>query len=314
MKGDACSPCFFEFTDIENDMKLFSRSLILTAISALVFGADSTAASADIASNSAKPVRIILVGDSTMAPNSGYGDALCKRFKPEVTCLNLAKGGRSSSSYRAEGSWDIVQNLLKNREQFSQTYVLIQFGHNDQPGKPGRSTDLATEFPANIARYVDDLQAAGAQAILVTPLTRRTFKGTQLQNDLRAWAEASMAVAANKHVPLLDLNADSYSSVQAMGQAEADTLAMAPPPATSDTPAATVPVALSTPATTSATASASAPSPDIVKTERAGAARPLFDRTHLGSKGAAHFSAIVLTELLQAVPALDAKVSKDARP
>ncbi|MBC3917003.1 rhamnogalacturonan acetylesterase [Undibacterium sp. CY18W] len=294
-------------------MKLFSRSFILTAISALVFGAYSTAASADSASTD-KPVRMILVGDSTMAPNSGYGDAFCKRFKPEVTCLNLAKGGRSSSSYRAEGSWDIVQNLLKNREQFSQTYVLIQFGHNDQPGKPGRSTDLATEFPVNIARYVDDLQAAGAQAVLVTPLTRRTFKGSQLQNDLRPWAEASMTVAANKHVPLLDLNADSYRSVQAMGQAEADTLAMAPPPpATTDTPAPAS-VTVSAPVSTPAPASASAPSADIVKTERAGAARPLFDRTHLGSKGAAHFSAIVLTELLQAVPALDAKVSKEARP
>lgn len=308
-------------------MKLFSRSLILTAISTLVFGAYSTAASADSADTN-KPVRIILVGDSTMAPNSGYGDAFCKRFKPEVTCLNLAKGGRSSSSYRAEGSWDIVQNLLKSREQFSQTYVLIQFGHNDQPGKPGRSTDLATEFPVNIARYVDDLQAVGAQAILVTPLTRRTFKGNQLQNDLRPWAEASMAVAVNKHVPLLDLNADSYRSVQAMGQAEADTLAMAPPPpppppppVTTDTPApASVPVSApaSTPApasvNASVSASVSAPSADIVKTERAGAARPLFDLTHLGSKGAAHFSAIVLTELLQAVPALDAKVSKEARP
>ncbi|MFZ6768456.1 rhamnogalacturonan acetylesterase [Undibacterium sp. Di26W] len=290
-------------------MKLFPRSLILTAISALVLGAYSTAATADSASNADKPVRIILVGDSTMAPNSGYGDAFCKRFKPEVTCLNLAKGGRSSSSYRAEGSWDVVQNLLKNREQFSQTFVLIQFGHNDQPGKPGRSTDLVTEFPVNIARYVDDLQAAGAQAILVTPLTRRSFKGTQLQNDLRPWAEASMAVAANKHVPVLDLNAGSYRSVQAMGQAEADTLAMAPPP-----PPAADPAAAPTPASASAPAPAGAPSADIVKTERAGAARPLFDRTHLGSKGAAQFSAIALTELLQAVPALETKVAKEARP
>ncbi|MFZ6757490.1 GDSL-type esterase/lipase family protein [Undibacterium sp. Ji50W] len=300
-------------------MKLFPRSLILTAISALVLGVYSTAATADSTSTD-KPVRIILVGDSTMAPNSGYGDAFCKRFKPEVTCLNLAKGGRSSSSYRAEGSWDVVQNLLKNREQFGQTFVLIQFGHNDQPGKPGRSTDLATEFPVNIARYVDDLQAAGAQAILVTPLTRRSFKGTQLQNDLRPWAEASMTVAANKHVPVLDLNADSYRSVQAMGQAEADTLAMAPPPPPAADPAAAAssPAAAQTPASASApapaSASAGAPGADIVKTERAGAARPLFDRTHLGSKGAAQFSAIVLTELLQAVPALETKVAKEARP
>jgi ribosomal protein L34E len=38
-----------------------------------------------------RPLEIILVGDSTMAPNSGYGNALCERFLKEVTCLNLAK-------------------------------------------------------------------------------------------------------------------------------------------------------------------------------------------------------------------------------
>jgi len=41
------------------------------------------------------------------------------------------------------------------------TYVLIQFGHNDQPGEPGHSTDLATTFPANIARYAGEVKALG---------------------------------------------------------------------------------------------------------------------------------------------------------
>ena len=52
-------------------------------------------------------LRVILVGDSTMATKSGYGDALCARFQPEVSCLNLAKGGRSTKSFRAEGLWDL---------------------------------------------------------------------------------------------------------------------------------------------------------------------------------------------------------------
>jgi hypothetical protein len=37
----------------------------------------------------AKPIRVILVGDSTMAPHNGYGDALCARFTMEVTCVCL---------------------------------------------------------------------------------------------------------------------------------------------------------------------------------------------------------------------------------
>ena len=48
---------------------------------------------------------VILVGDSTVQPSSGYGQKLCARFRPEVTCLNTAKGGRSTKSFRYEGRW-----------------------------------------------------------------------------------------------------------------------------------------------------------------------------------------------------------------
>lgn len=242
--------------------------------------------------DNARPVRLILVGDSTMASRSGYGDAFCQNFQPDVVCLNLAKGGRSSGSYRAEGSWDVVQTLLKDNARYSRTLVLIQFGHNDQPGKPGRSTDLVSEFPVNMTRYVEELKAAGAQAVLVTPLTRRTFKAGQLQNDLRPWAEAILAVAATQHVPAIDLNAISYRAVQAMGEAQADTMAMAPPPTSAEMVTSTMPVA------------------DTVKAERAGAARSAFDRTHLGSKGAMFFSGMVIAELRKAVPEINDKLKK----
>jgi lysophospholipase L1-like esterase len=227
--------------------------------------------------------RVILVGDSTMAPRSGYGDALCARFKPEVRCLNLARGGRSSGSFRAEGLWDQVLGLLHDGSA-GRSYVLIQFGHNDQPGKPGRSTDLVHDFPANLARYVDEARAAGATPILLTPLTRRSFRGPWLHSDLAPWAAATRQVAREKSVPLLDLNALSQDAVQAMGEAEADTLAMAPKPAPG------MPVH---PATTA---------------ERAGAANPVFDRTHLGEKGARLFAQMVAQQFPKLAPALAAQL------
>jgi len=177
----------------------------------------------------AADVRVILVGDSTMATRSGYGDALCARFSPAVDCVNLAKGGRSSYSFRAEGLWDKALQLVRESGG-KPTYVLIQFGHNDQPGKPGRSTDLVQDFPVNMARYAQEVQALGGTPVLVTPLTRRQFKGQWLSNDLAPWAAATRKVATQAGAPLLDLNADSQSAVQAMGEAEADTLAEAPKP------------------------------------------------------------------------------------
>jgi lysophospholipase L1-like esterase len=229
-----------------------------------------------------KPVRFILVGDSTMASNSGYGDAFCARVNRAHTCINLAKGGRSSSSFRAEGRWDEVQGLLKGSAAYRATYVLIGFGHNDQPGKPGRSTDLKTEFPVNMARYVDEVKALHGFPVLVTPLTRRSFREGVLENTLVPWADVIRATAKEKQVPLLDLNADSYAAVQAMGEAQADSFAVAPKPAA---------VAVATGA----------------GVEPQGAAKSAFDYTHVGAKGAKYFAAMLERELKAAIPAVAAE-------
>ena len=247
-------------------MKL--RTIAPAALAALALAGPAAAA----------PVRVILVGDSTMASNSGYGDALCARFTPQVDCVNLARGGRSSKSFRAEGRWDEVRRLLQDGSAAT-TYVLVQFGHNDQPGKPGRSTDFVTEFPVNMARYAQETKALGGVPVLVTPLSRRSFHGPWLHNDLAPWADATRKAAAREHAVLLDLNADSHAAVQAMGQAEADTLAVAPPPAT------LAPV-----------------SQDPNKVEPQGAAKSAFDRTHVGAKGAELFAAMVEREMVRALP------------
>ena len=119
--------------------------------------------------NAQKPIRaskIILVGDSTTAVQGGWGGSFCAEHVTSfAACVNLARGGRSSGSYIAEGSWELA--LAEARAPgYVNKWILIQFGHNDQPGKPGRSTDLATEFPANLRRYVNEARAAGAKPVL----------------------------------------------------------------------------------------------------------------------------------------------------
>jgi lysophospholipase L1-like esterase len=228
------------------------------------------------------PARIILVGDSTVALHNGWGPGFCAIAVPELKCINVAKNGRSSGSYRAEGSWAAVMDQLRHNSEYSATYVLIQFGHNDQPGKPGRSTDLATEFPANVRQYVKDVQASGAEPVLITPLTRRTFQDGKVKNDLAPWSEATKRVASEEGVPVLDLNFDSLAAVQAMGPVEANMLAMAPPPQSVIDGAA------------------SGNSPSAPKTGPSAQ----FDYTHLGEKGSALFGRMVAGELVKAVPDL----------
>ena len=72
--------------------------------------------SGETTANVATGPRLILVGDSTMAPRSGYGNALCARFQ-QVACINLARGGRSSKSFRAEGLWDDRAGAAERRHQ-----------------------------------------------------------------------------------------------------------------------------------------------------------------------------------------------------
>ncbi|WP_184630864.1 rhamnogalacturonan acetylesterase [Xanthomonas arboricola] len=257
--------------------------------------------------------KIVLVGDSTTAMQGGWGPSFCAQHVTSfLSCLNLARGGRSTSNYRAEGSWEIALHELRSGG-YRQVYVLIQFGHNDQPGKPGRSTDLKTEFPANLRRYVAEARAAGAIPVLVTPLTRRQFARGQLVDDLGPWAEATRKVAQELQVPLIDLHARSRALVQGMGPVLAMRLAQRPADpaqvlaAQSGTTIGKTPVQAlhaAPPSKIAAAGSVSASAQDNASAEPMGQARLAFDYTHLGADGADLFAAIVADELAKHVPAL----------
>jgi len=273
-------------------------------------GAAPTAAPAPEPTRPIRASKIILIGDSTTQSNSGWGGRFCSDHVVSfVACLNLARGGRSTSNYRAEGSWDIALAEMSTGA-YVDTWVLIQFGHNDQPGKPGRSTDLATEFPQNLRRYLAETRARGAIPVLVTPLTRRQFVDGKLDNDLEPWAAAIRAVAAETNTPLLDLNADSSAAVQAMGPSLAAGFAQSPP---SPVVAAALLTGTTIPANTGApvppapaagAAPAQAPTQNNAAVEPMGDAKLSFDYTHLGPTGAAFFATMVTRELAIAVPAL----------
>src|ERR1035441_7961587 len=84
----------------------------------------------------AHKIKIVLVGDSTVQDSSGWGLGF-KQFlnTNKVELINTARGGRSSMSFMREGRWTNALALKGD-------YYLIQFGHNNEPGKPGRSTDM----------------------------------------------------------------------------------------------------------------------------------------------------------------------------
>jgi len=162
------------------------------------------------------PVRIVLAGDSTVNKGGGWGTVFCGLMTPNVECINLARNGRSSKSYYDEGLWKDALNRHPD-------YILIQFGHNDMPGKgPLRETDPDTTYTVNMRRYIQEARAVGARPVIVTSLSRRTYKDGKLVLDLESYSAAAKRVAIAEDVPVIDLNAESVKLLETMNQEQAD--------------------------------------------------------------------------------------------
>jgi PelA/Pel-15E family pectate lyase len=158
-----------------------------------------------------RPLKVVLAGDSTVTDGQGWGRGFVARLGSGIECVNLARGGRSTKSFLEEGLWDEV---LRERPDV----VLIQFGHNDAPGKgPGRETDARTTYRENLTRMVDEARAAGASPVLVTSLTRRYLDESGcVRSDLGDYVEGAVAVARERRVPLVDLHARSIEALERM--------------------------------------------------------------------------------------------------
>jgi len=206
------------------------------------------------------PVKIVLVGDSTVTDNAGWGLGFKQFLTPGAECINVSQGGRSSESFRREGRWTNALALHGD-------YYLIQFGHNNEPGKPGRSTDMAT-FVSNMVSYVEEARASGATPVLVTPLTRRQWDKDhpgKIKSSLAPYAVEVRKIAAERNVPLVDLQARSIELCESLGPDKC--LAFSP-----------------------------------FKTNADGTVA--HDGTHLNDQGHVLFARLVVNELRSAVPAL----------
>lgn len=198
----------------------------MVALALIVYSTLAWAEEASSDSQPETPVRVVIIGDSTVCeypanrPDRGWGQFIEEAFhEGAVEVSNLAKSGRSTKTFIAEGRWK--QALAKNPH-----YVLIQFGHNDShdADRP-ESTDSQTDYQENLRRYIDDARMIGADPILVTPMVRRTFdvdgKIVETQVDMNkrlgAYARAMRNVAKQKGVPVIDLYTASKELAEQIG-------------------------------------------------------------------------------------------------
>jgi hypothetical protein len=194
------------------------------------------AAPATLLERASKPVYWLLAGDSTTATAGGWGDAfLSTTVASGSSGHNWAKGGATTKSFRDGGYWNsVIKGIAQYKKDYN-VYVTIQvrnaswkhtfhtdnrkFGHNDQKANSGVSL---TQYATNLGVMADEVVKAGATPILVTPLTRRTFSGGKVVENLANETMKTLEVAKGRSLNRIDLNKASTAYVNAIGQAAAD--------------------------------------------------------------------------------------------
>jgi lysophospholipase L1-like esterase len=160
-----------------------------------------------------KSIKIGLVGDSTVATYSsgdkqGWGAKLSSYVNTSRTKVeNRARGGASTKSFVKLQNWN---DTLASKSR----YIFVQFGHNDQSGDSGVSSNPKT-YGSNLRNMISSIRGKGMIPILVTPLRRVRFSGGKSYSNLKEYVSEMKSVASSLSVPLVDLDklsGDQYNS------------------------------------------------------------------------------------------------------
>ena len=180
------------------------------------------------ASSQRRPVKVWLIGDSTVAdysletdymakryPQNGWGQVFqqffirdsLKTFKgliktDSVLVDDRAKGGRSTRSFFEEGRWREVFNLLQPGD-----LVMIQFGHNDlSEAKVDRHVKIPG-YKEFLRLYIFQTREKKAIPVLISPVARNyPWKDGHLENTHGDYPGAMKEVAEELGVDFIDLN------------------------------------------------------------------------------------------------------------
>lgn len=165
--------------------------------------------------------KIILIGDSTMAPKQesarpemGWGEALPDYLDKNTEVINLAKNGRSTTSFISSGEYDAMIKILQEGD-----YVVIQYGHNDAKVKdPVRYADAENQYKINLEKIIAGINQKKGKPFLLTSVVRRKFddKG-KLTDTHGAYLKAAKEVAKKHNVTLLDMENATRQLVEKLG-------------------------------------------------------------------------------------------------
>ncbi len=167
---------------------------------------------------------LYIAGDSTVADQSaeypyapgasyaGWGQMMPYFVAGEMPVSNHAHSGLTTESFREEGHYAIIMEQGKAGD-----YMLFQFGHNDQKLMHLKAQE---GYLANLERYIGECRDKGMYPLLVTPVARNSWRGSDgAYNDLlEEYAGACLELGAKLSVPVLDLHRLSMEFVLRLGK------------------------------------------------------------------------------------------------
>ncbi|CBF83911.1 hypothetical protein AN2834.2 [Aspergillus nidulans FGSC A4] len=167
----------------------------------------------------ALPPAFFLAGDSTTAPNGGWGDAFVSSLTGGSTGQNFGDSGATTFSFRNEGFWAEVLEAVETASGSYTPYVTIQFGHNDQKTESGLAA-----FKDNLVQFDADVRGAGGIPIFLTSLTRRNFGDDGLvKDDLENVRNLTIEAATETGTLWANLNVASREYVNEIGEEDSHT-------------------------------------------------------------------------------------------
>ncbi|MFF8842016.1 rhamnogalacturonan acetylesterase [Streptomyces sp. NPDC015127] len=167
-----------------------------------------------------RTARLFLAGDSTVCdqpgePYSGWGQQLPQFLTRGLAVANYADSGEGSQSFLdTPALFPALEARLAHDD-----LVLIQLAHNDKQTP-------ADVYRANLTAMIERARERGARPVLVTPVVRRWFNGDGTLDNAPALHVNGLGVdlpaqmrslAAEQHVPLVDLTALSKRRVEELG-------------------------------------------------------------------------------------------------
>ena len=192
---------------------------------------------------------IFIAGDSTAArgrgeTQQGWGVPFADYFdSAKVNVANRARGGRSTRTFIAEGTWDKILADAKAGD-----IVLIQFSHNDAspvneeesvpvsarrsrgsiPGLGEESQEIDNIITKQhevihtygwyLRKYIADTKAKGATPVVISSTVRNLWKDGKIERGPGQYREWSFDIAKAAAVPFIDLTTAISDKFEKLGE------------------------------------------------------------------------------------------------